>query len=76
MSEDFLYGWTVFGNPSDYPNQFVVRRWRTRAGVVEQEKSVWCVAASLEAARASIPEGRVRLDRHPSDDPVIVEVWL
>jgi hypothetical protein len=72
-----LYGYTVYRNPRDYPGRFVVRRWRVRAGgALETERTTWAVEHTLEAARATIPPNLYRMERHPDDDPVIVEVWL
>jgi hypothetical protein len=71
-----LLVYTVYCKPSDFPGSYVVRRSRPLGGKVEHEREVWCLANTLEGARASIPQELYRQDRHPSDDPVIVETWF
>jgi hypothetical protein len=68
--------WVVYEKPSDYPDDFVVRRQSATAGKVVADRDPWAVVGSLEAARGLLPPGLVRLDRHPSDDPNIVETWI
>lgn len=34
------------------------------------------LAPTLDEARALLPPGLFRTDRHPEDDPKIVEVWI
>jgi len=53
---------------------FAVRAWRiTRVGPVRGAASPR--VESLQAARALVPAGMVRLERSPGDDPTIVETW-
>jgi hypothetical protein len=70
--------WVVYRHPKDLPESaFVVRRqialegnriWRDPTGYGFEE---------LDRARQWLLEkGLTRLDRHPTDDPVIVETWL
>ncbi len=66
--------WVIYENPSDYPGQFVVRRWAVGECMVADRFET--VTESLESARQSIPAGLYRLGRQVDDDPVIVEVWL
>lgn len=66
--------WTVYKNPKDYPNNFVVRRWTFESG---EPKGHECrLADTLEEARNLVPPLKTRLDRQTNDDPVIVENWL
>jgi hypothetical protein len=69
--------WVVYDHPSDYPENFVVRRWeifnqrpyfRPTGDVV--------LATTIEEARRSIPWDRIRFSRSPEDDPKIVEIWM
>ncbi len=74
-----LFMWTIFWNPSDYPGKFVVRGFASNAApphdpIVAPEPTA--VVDTLEEARAAVPAGLVRTERHPEDDPVIVETWL
>jgi hypothetical protein len=70
-----LVMWVVYRSPSDYPGKFVVRRWSI-ADALEPELKPEGVVDTLEEARDLIPPGLVCLDRLPSDDPVIKEVWF
>jgi len=82
VSEPFLVVYVVYRRPRDYPeHEYVVRRqWvaATPGNPTRIERDEWpCfMGATLEAARASIPLGKVRIERDPKDDPVIVETWL
>lgn len=74
-SENYLYQYVIYDNPSDWPGSFVVRRWRIGKGTVEAEKLPQAVVSTLESARRCIPEGMVNIGRQPDDDPAIAEVW-
>lgn len=68
--------WTVYDHPRDYPAHIVIRRSFVAGGEVHHTDDV-ILCDSIEVARELLAEaGRHRLDRHPDDDPVIVEVWL
>lgn len=67
--------WVIYEHPKDFPNKFVARPFFTGCGwytALEFHKT----ADTLEGIRASLPTGLVRTERHPSDDSVIVEVWI
>lgn len=67
--------WTIYKNPRDYPGKWVLRGHDVTAGRVKAQPT--CVVTdSLEAARARIPFGLIRLDRDACDDPAIYEVWM
>lgn len=69
--------YTIYDSPLDFPDQFVTRGSTvTGGGSVAHDLMPAAVVRSLETARAAVPPGLHRLDRHPDDDPVIVEVWL
>lgn len=70
-----MYCWTIYDHPSDYPDFFVVRRWRILPGHLISEKNC-LLADSLIEAREHIPTGFVRVDRQPEDDSVILETWI
>jgi hypothetical protein len=75
MTDDALALWTVYDHPSDFPDRFIARLWLvSRTGTVMTEETV--SAATLEELRDRLPSGLCRLDRDPSDDPVVVETWL
>ena len=66
----------IYRSPRDYPDQFVVRRWRLVGNEAVHDAQPLAVVDSLDEARAAVPLGLVRINRYPEDDPVIVEVWL
>lgn len=82
--------WVIYFNPTDYPGKYVLRAHDVFAGNPEPVIRPTCVVrSSLEEARAACPtfqmhehDGRtyatelVRMERHPSDDPTIVETWI
>lgn len=61
----------VYDHPSDFPHCYVVRRWN--GNIPSRE---FCVAPTLEGARAAIPAHCANLGRMPGEDPVILEVWI
>lgn len=75
MSEDLVI-WTIYDHPADYPQGFVVRPWRVGKGGTVPQGEDGAGVATLEAARSLIPQGLLRMDRDPNDDPCIVESWL
>lgn len=90
MSEAVLGFYTVYENPQDFPGKFVVRIFtlhprnhpaaldpdgRDRIAII-RDAEPFCVAESLEEARAQLPRELYNLGRHADDDPIIVEVWI
>lgn len=67
--------YTIFERPLDFPNSFVVRRFKTLGGTVKTCELV-AVAPTLEAARAALPPGLFNLRRKDQDEPHIVETWI
>jgi hypothetical protein len=64
--------WVIYDHPADYPREFVARKWVGEEATPE----VMC-AHSIGALRDALrTRGLARLDRHKTDDPVIVESWL
>lgn len=63
--------WTIYARPTDYPQSFVARRFQ-----LDKPTNEVIVRDTLEEVRAALPPGLHRMERHPSDDPVIVEVWF
>lgn len=67
--------WTVYDHPSDFPDGWIARRFvndRPQSGPLDTIRS-----DNLDRLRFVLAEkGLTRLDRHPSDDPTIVETWL
>lgn len=78
ISEEFIDDWvrrrfmaicTVYYNPSDYPNKYVVR-------ILNFPTDEIYVEDSLEAIRKHIPLDLYRQPRVQNDDPVIIENWF
>lgn len=61
----------IYDHPTDYPDKFIARLWDCSAPT-----NIIATADTLEELRAKIPDCMVKLDRHPKDDPCIVEVWI
>ena len=70
-----LHIWTVYEHPRDFPHSYVARRFDVGpAGAVSTGDLV--VAPDLESIRQQLPEGVVRMDRSPTNDPHVLESWL
>ncbi len=67
-----LVMYVIYDHPRDYPHAFVVRMWEDDA----PRELPFAIQPTLDDARATLPPGLHRIDRHPFDDAVIVEVWL
>lgn len=61
----------VYDHPTDYPEKFVARLWDCNIPT-----RIMATADTLEEIREKIPSNMVKMDRHPKDDPCIVEVWI
>lgn len=68
--------WVVYDHPKDFPDQYVARQHVV--GIAGQQPTDRTMAhADIESIRTALRNlGLVRLNRHPTDDPVILEVWL
>ena len=65
-----LHIYTIYKNPSDYPDKYVVRLF-----VNSVATDIHSLHDTPDEARAPL-RGLYCMDRHASDDPVIVETWL
>ena len=61
----------VYDHPTDYPDKFIARLWDCNIPT-----RIMVTADTLEELREKIPNTMVRMDRHPQDDPCVVEVWI
>lgn len=75
VPSDILTIWTVFYNPADFPGQYVLRAFHEVKGSM-LVNPVAHTADSLEAIRAKVPPGCIRIPAMPGDDPAIVEAWF
>jgi hypothetical protein len=69
----------IYQRPRDYPHCYVVRRWVTLtpdAGGTSgrPDPQPLAIAATLEQARAAVPDYCTNIGRMDFDDPVICEV--
>lgn len=77
MTPSFLTVWVIYRSPLDHPGKFVVRAQDVTNGNPEPVPRKGClVCDSLTEARAVVPPHLHRLDRHPDDEPSIVETWM
>jgi len=70
--------YTVYESPSDYPDNFVVRRWEIVApDNVPVAMNVVIIGQNLDIIRKELREmGLFRIPRDVSDDKKIIETWL
>jgi hypothetical protein len=77
MNDDrTLAVFTIYYGAAPFPNCWTVVRTLITGTVVRVDGTFRAIAGSLDAARLIIPPGLTCLDRHPDDDPTIVETWL
>lgn len=74
--KDGLPMWTIYDHPKDYPHVFVARRW-----LVDAKGAQWTdlVLIDDDIGRLRLEmerRGLIKLDRHPDDDPVVLETWV
>lgn len=75
MSDDIVL-WTVYAQPSDYPDDWIARKWLVGLGGPPLATDD-AVAGDLENIRRFMEDmGLACLPRDPSDDPTIVETWI
>lgn len=73
---DVVDMWTVYENPSDYPGEFVARRFVVAMGRYGPTTDV-VRGATLDALQAQLNGlGRTWLPRMPDDEPQVLGVWL
>jgi hypothetical protein len=73
---DSLRVYAIYDSPKDMPGMFVVRAHNVEQGEVKADPGADAFH-SLQEARAHCQRlGLVCMQRHPDDDPVIVETWL
>ena len=74
LPDNRLRIWTVYQNPSDYPEKFVARLWCN-----DQATGSIIIAPDLDTLHETLHVeygGLHRMARHPDDDPTIVETWF
>lgn len=73
---DELHFWTIYKGTTDVRAPFCVREWRVVAGGGLEPVAPAIPAQTLAAAREHVPDSAYRVERHPTDDPVVVETWI
>lgn len=68
--------WTIYDHPSDYPDKFVARKHTAKLGATDELLFADDLDSIREAVQAASPYVLGMMQRHPSDDPIIVECWL
>lgn len=69
---DALVIWTVYDHPTDFPDEYVARKFIGAEATVEV-----MVCAALEPIRIELANrGFVCLQRADGDDAKIIETWL
>lgn len=66
--------WTVYKQPTDYPANFVARKFLNDQPT--DEVIIRSNLKDLQQVLINKPKGLMCLQRSPDDDPCIVEVWL
>lgn len=73
--EPELTMWVIYERPLDYPDSYVLRRWRVMPGKVEPEPEPTAVGP-LGYIRKQLPADLTCMGRNPNDDPKILETWF
>lgn len=63
--------WVIYRRPKDFPAHYVARCWD-----MDTPTDTYLIGKDLDDVRCMLPDGLVKFDRHPTDDPCIVESWL
>jgi hypothetical protein len=72
----FMTHWVIYKHPKDHPDRYVLRAtYITDAHNIMVDPMAW-VHKDVEVLRRILPPGLVKIDRHPNDDPVILETWI
>lgn len=67
--------WVIYDHPDDFPNVYVAR---LHFSLPQPEPSAICLTCTaLEPLRRFLEHrGCFPMDRHPDDDPAILETWM
>lgn len=71
--------YTIYDHPSDYPDQYVIKKWDVQKGNTEpvQDPRYVYAGTDLEVCRDQMRNmGLVLMPREDSDDIVIIESWI
>lgn len=79
MIDEALSIYVVYDQPKDFPTKVVVRRQRVGPGGLKIDPDPFIIADSVERARELLylfVPGLACMQRHPQDEPAIVETWV
>lgn len=68
--------WTIYRQPQDYPECWVVRGHEIFPGCGMRPHSFCFVTNTLDEARARVPAGTTCMGRTSADHPVVHECWM
>lgn len=72
----YLPMYVLYDHPKDYPDYYVVRRWKSREGL-EPDPQPFLWRKDLEQVHKNMARmGLVFIPRDPTDDPVIMGTYL
>lgn len=74
-NDDPLMLWVIYDHPLDFPDHFVLRVFTIDNSGVPGTGGT-ATFDTLAEAQDAIPAGAYNIGREPTDDPVILEVWL
>lgn len=75
-NDRYLYQFTIYYHPIDFPQHVVLRPVRIGPGTVEHHV-IGCLYDSIEEARFDVMGFcDMQIPRDPSDEPQIVETWM
>jgi hypothetical protein len=74
---DGLTMYTIYDHPKDFPDHFVVRKWKVIAPNISPiSDGVLGISETLDGARKMLPMECTCLSRDDSDESQIVESWI
>lgn len=76
--DSYLAIYTLYFNPTDYPDKYVIRRFLIMPEVSYPvpDENVLIVAATRELAEEHIHKSLVWMPRHKDDDEKILGTWM
>lgn len=73
---DRLIIWTLYEHPTDYPNEYVLRRFDVEPDMAIGTKHCLTADTADELRDAAMRAGLTRIKRNPEDESQVMESWL
>jgi hypothetical protein len=73
---DALSIWVIYDHPRDFPDRFIARRHVVTGSAQGPTEDIVADKSLKQLRRVMESRFLTKLDRHPSDDPTIIETWL